>query len=67
MQVQLQGPYIMCRPSAASDVIGLWFYKEDEHATISRLIQDLVQVRMCSLTRMYSLTTRKMNTQPSVD
>lgn len=40
--VQLQGPYLMCRASEAADVIGLWFYKEDEHASISRLVQDLV-------------------------
>jgi hypothetical protein len=41
--VQLQGPYLMCRASQAADVIGFWFYKEDEHASISRLVQDLVQ------------------------
>jgi hypothetical protein len=40
--VQLQGPYLMCRASQAADVIGFWFYKEDEHASISRLVQGLV-------------------------
>jgi hypothetical protein len=32
----------MCRSSPAADVIGLWFYKSEEHAIISRLVQSLV-------------------------
>ena len=42
--IELQGPYIMCRASPAADVIGLWFYKEEEHASISALILQLVDI-----------------------
>uniref|UniRef100_A0A7S4KMK4 Uncharacterized protein n=1 Tax=Guillardia theta TaxID=55529 RepID=A0A7S4KMK4_GUITH len=42
--VQIEGPYLMCTNSTNNQVLGFWFYKEEETIKIGKLFNDLVEI-----------------------
>jgi len=43
MLIQVEGSYLILRPPGSSSVVGMWFYKDGEHAAVSLLVQSIVQ------------------------